>query len=442
MAEYQYPAGYNFIQSIGRTYKQVKDPIGTMQESMARYNGTYTVHLGMKQYIVTQDPAFIEYVLKNNHRNYHKSELQTKQLGRFLGKGLLTSNGEFWLRQRRLIQPGFHADKIQALYTIMKKTSEDFVGQFPTGENIDLYPLMNRLAFDIVINTLFNVRIEESMRNELSAFIYETQEFVIKDIRNPHKSWWYTLSGELRATFAGAARAREIIRSLIARRTSSGENHHDLLDMLLEARYEDNGEPMKEDQMIDEILVLIIAGHETTANALTWTLYLLATHPEYQESLRSETKVGDLHTLVSNELLNAVIRESMRLYPPAWVSDRVSLNEDQFSAYHFPGNTVIILFYFGLHRDPKFWDDPSGFHPERFMKSHPAYRENGKIYFPFGSGPRLCIGNNFAMAEMALFLQTFIQKLEVSPSGTQPRINALVTLKPENVLLHVRRILK
>src|SRR5690606_12995722 len=148
--------------------------------------------------IVTQDPGFIEYVLKGNHRNYHKSKILTEQLGRFLGKGLLSSNGEYWLRQRRLIQPGCHIDRIRALYAIMNNTVNDFLSKSPTGDKIDIYPLINRLAFEIVINTLVNVDISEETRTGISSFISETQDFVIRDVRQPYKSWWFSLSGEVK----------------------------------------------------------------------------------------------------------------------------------------------------------------------------------------------------------------------------------------------------
>src|SRR3989337_671458 len=171
MKKYNLPEGYTLLQSFARTYKQVKDPIGSMEESMERFNGTYAVNLGTKRLIATQDPGFIEYVLKTNHKNYYKSAIQTEQLGRFLGKGLLTSNGEYWLKQRRLIQPGFHSDKIHALYAIIKRTADQFLRSFPEGEEVDVYPLMNALAFEIVINTLFNVRVPLEDRNELSRFI-------------------------------------------------------------------------------------------------------------------------------------------------------------------------------------------------------------------------------------------------------------------------------
>jgi cytochrome P450 len=437
MKRYNLPAGYSLLESFARTYKQVKDPIGSMEESMSRFNGTYAVNLGTRRMIATQDPGFVEHVLKNNHKNYYKSPILTEQLGRFLGKGLLTSNGEYWLKQRRLIQPGFHLEKIHALYGIIKRTVDQFLDAFPQGQ-VDVYPLMNSLAFEIVINTLFNVRVPAETRKELSQFISDTQDFVIKDIRQPHKSWWFKISGEVERNMKKAEGARKIVRSIIRTRKESGDKFHDLLDMLLDARYEDTGLPMEEGQVIDEILILLIAGHETTANALSWTLYLLAKHPSEQDRIRTHTHSFSVDQSVSDNLLNAVIKESMRLYPPAWISDRIALHDDSYRNYTFPANTILILFYYGLHRDPRYWKDPVTFTPDRFL-ADAGGKDKPKAYYPFGAGPRLCIGNNFAMAEMTIFLQAMIQRFRVSPSGIEPRMKPLVTLRPDRVILDVQK---
>ncbi len=432
------PAGYTFLQSLVRTYKQVKNPIGTMEESMEKFSGTYAVNLGLKRMIVTQDPGFIDHVLKANHKNYFKSPIQTEQLGKFLGKGLLTSNGEYWLRQRRLIQPGFHIDKIHALYSIIQKTAADFLATFPTGKQIDVYPLMYKLAFEIVINSLFNVKVPLDHQQQLSAFIREVQEFVIKEVRQPHKNWWFQLSGEVDRNLKKANGARQIIRNIIQERKQSNQKHNDLLDMLLDARYEDNGEPMQEAQIIDEILILLIAGHETTANALAWTLYLLAEHPEELRKLRAATHNLKVDECVSNDALNSVIKETMRLFPPAWISDRVALDDDEYKNFTFPKGSIIIVFYYGLHRDEKYWEHPTSFIPARFDKQH-ITKEKLKAYFPFGAGPRLCIGNNFAMAEMVIFLQAFIHRFEIRSVNIPPKINPMVTLRPDKVLLDIEQ---
>jgi len=419
-----------------------------MIESVEKFGDTYSVYSGFKRMILTQDPDLIDYVLKKNHKNYYKSKMVSQKLGRFIGHGLLTSNGPYWLQQRRLIQPGFHIQRIQGLYSIMKKTIDDFLSIFPVGDEVEIYPRMNRLAFEIVTRTLFDVDVPAQAMNDLSSFISDTQEFLIRDIRQPHKSWWHVLSGEVRRNIKKASAAREILRSIIRQRKESTKKFNDLLDMLLEARYEESGEPMTEDQILDEILILMIAGHETTANALSWTLYLLAGHPEELEKLRRSTKDIGLEECVNHERLAAVISESMRLYPPAWVSDRVALADDTFKGYSFPRNTIIVLFYYGLHRNEHYWTDASSFKPERFvyLTSGSASRGTGSkpgnpkmAYYPFGGGPRLCIGNHFALAEMAIFLQAFIHRLNITTTAVVPRMNPMVTLRPDNIVLGIER---
>jgi cytochrome P450 len=439
MKRYRVPEGYNFLQSIPRTIRQVSNPIGTMEESMRRFGGTYSVMLGTTKFIATQDPALIDYVLRGNHRNFEKSPIQTKQLGRFLGNGLLTSNGEYWLKQRRLIQPGFHAEKILALYPIIEKTIDNFLARMPVGKNIDIYPLMNRLAFDIVINTLFNIDVPESTQTEMARLIYDLQDYVIRDLRQVYKRWWFRLSGEDRRHVAKSQRLRDIIRRMIRERKNSAGKYNDLLDMLLDARYEDTGEPMNEEQLIDEITILILAGHETTANALAWTLYLLATHDHQQIRMREISSTLGLSDAVMSDDVNSIIRESMRMYPPAWISDRICTRDDTYKSYDIPAGTIMVLFYYGLHRDATHWADPEKFHPERFLKKN-FDKEKSKAYYPFGSGPRLCIGNNFAMAEMAIFLQRFLRGFNISPTGDKPTLVPLVTLKPNKILLNLEKI--
>ncbi len=439
MPRYQYPPGYSFFGTYRRALQIVRSPLETMMESIDRFGDSYSVYTGLSsRLILTQDPEFIDYVIRKNQKNYHKSRMVSENLGRFIGNGLLTSNGAYWLRQRRLIQPGFHPQKVQELYSIMKQTIDDFLEDFPAGKRVDIYPLMNRLAFNVVVDTLFDIDIPPESVQELSRFISEVQEFVIRDIRQPHLSWWTRLSGQVAANMKKSKRTRDILRGIVRERQASGKKFNDLLDMLLDARYEDTGEAMNEEQILDEIMILFIAGHETTGNALTWTLYLLANHPQELQALQQATKGISIEETVHHARLAAVINESMRLYPPAWISDRVSLEADTFNGYSFPKGTIIGIFYFGLHRSAKYWKDPLSFKPERFLALD-REKEKSKAYFPFGSGPRLCIGNNFAMAEMMLFVQAFIGKFNVKATGAVPKLRPLVTLRPEGVLVDVNR---
>ncbi len=433
---YHYPPGYTFLGTYRRAMRVVQNPLETMMESTERFGESYSVADGVYgRMILTQDPDFIDYVLRRNQKNYNKSRMVAEKLGRFIGNGLLTSNGAYWLRQRRLIQPGFHPQKVRQLYAIMQATIDSFLAKMPTGESVDVYSSMNRLAFDVVVNTLFDTQIPSETVSELSRYISEIQEFVIKDIRQPYASWWYELSGQVAGQKRKADRVRAILLTVVNERKKSGRRFNDLLDMLLDARYEDSGEAMTEEQILDEIVILFIAGHETTGNALTWTLYLLAQNPDVLQRLREETSSNSIEETVANPYLNAVLQESMRLYPPAWISDRVALEDDAYGEYTFPAGTIVGLFYFGLHRSSKHWEYPQAFRPERFLSA----KEGNKVFFPFGSGPRLCIGNNFAMAEMALFVKSFVESFNLAPTASQPVMKALVTLRPVGVMLGIER---
>jgi cytochrome P450 len=205
MGRYKYPPGYSFIETYKRAIQLVNNPLESISESIERFGESYTVYAGFSgRMILTQDPELIDYVLRKNHKNYHKSELVSKKLGRFIGNGLLSSNGAYWLRQRRLIQPGFHHQKIQGLFDIMKKTIDEFLIKFPTGKQVDVYPLLNRIALEVVVNTLFDIEIPQESVNDLSRFVSETQEFVIRDMRQPYKARQRGPVISYAKTFAGA----------------------------------------------------------------------------------------------------------------------------------------------------------------------------------------------------------------------------------------------
>jgi len=234
------------------------------------------------------------------------------------------------------------------------------------------------------------------------------------------------------------ARLRAAVRDLVQHRRAEASAPEDLLARLLAARRSDSGAVMSDEEMVDTLLTFLLAGHDTTAKALTWTLYLLARHPEETEKLRKSTSDLGIMECVRNERLLAVINESMRLYPPAWVSDRVALADDAFNGYSYPKGTILILFYYGLHRSKDHWEDAASFTPDRFLRLE-ADKGKAKAYYPFGGGPRLCIGNNFAMAEMAICIQEFIHLFDIGAPEIQPRIRALVTLRPEGVVLQVKK---
>lgn len=439
MSTYCLPEGYTSFQTFLNTFRLVKDPLPVLGEGCQQFGPTFSFSVPFRHHIiVTQDPGFIDHVLKKNHKNYVKSPNISDRLGHYLGDGLLTANGEHWLRQRRLIQPGFHKERLQGLYHTVLKVIDEFLKDFPTGEAVDVYPHLNQLAFKIAIRSLFDIKLADDTMAELSRFVTEVQAFVVKTIRQPYLNGWRQLTGQVRASLAKTEKARALIRDIIRTRKAGTERYHDLLDMLLDVRYEDTGLPMDEEQMVEEIMILVVAGHETTANALSWILHLLARHPQELARLKEATRGDDVLACTQNPYLAAVIKEGMRLYPPAWILDRMAVADDEFEGYTFPAGTVVIPFLYGLHHDATWWQEPELFNPTRFIEEK-YDKVQAPAYYPFGGGPRFCIGNHFAMAEMALFLQQFIQRFTLKPTLHVPVPLALITLRPNGVVLNVTK---
>lgn len=336
-----------------------------------------------------------------------------------------------------MIQPAFHKEKLQNLQSIMIKSIEEYLTTFPAGGSVDIYPLVRGLSFNVLVKSIFNIPIPAETIAEISQIFSDIQEFLIRDTNKPLGRLFYPITGAKNASYKKAKRLREIIRGIIAERKTGNKENFDLLDMLLNSTYEDTGEKMPEDQVIDEVLILIFAGHETTANTVSWLLYLLAANQEVLEQLTASLAGKNIGESLSNEYLKATIHEGMRLFPAAWMTERVAVEDDQFGDFSFPRKTIIIPFFFGLHRDAAIWEDPLAFKPQRFITDPKAARS--RYFFPFGAGPRMCIGNNFAMVEMSFFLHTFLREFQIKPTGHAPEMKALITLKPDKVILIIKK---
>ena len=437
--KYNLPVGYSFFQTALKSVEFLNNPIKFISKSMDIYSDSYTASLKRnKKIIITQNPDFINYILKENHKNYKKSKLSTESAARFFGKGLLFSNGDYWLRQRRLIQPAFHTEKLQRLNNIIIKSIDDFLITFPTGESIDICPIIHRLSFSILIKSLFDINLSSQIMDEISQIFSDLLGFLIKDTNQPFRRLIYPITGEKNETLKRAKRLREIIGEIVRERKSENKNYSDLLDMLLNSKYEDTGASLSEEQIIDELLIIIFAGHETTANTISWLLYLLSSNMEKLQKLTASLNSISILETVSNEYVKASINEAMRLYPAAWMTERVAIEDDQFGKFSFPKNTIIIPFFFGLHRNKNLWDEALKFKPERFITDPKIFKS--KNYFPFGAGPRMCIGNNFAMTEMSFFLYLFLNKFEINATGQIPEMKPLITLRPSKIILSIKTI--
>jgi len=432
-SEYNYPDRLPLVQFFWHAEAIRKNPIPFHQKFFQKYGDTFAVRLGKKKYLMlSRDKELVQYILQKNHKNYYKSKIQTNYLSKYLGNGLLTVNGDFWLRQRRLIQPAFHKQKMQSLIGLMENTISSQLEQIPEDTLVDVFPIMNKLAFNVVAKSLFNESLPEETLIRLQKIIEEIQLFLVKEVRLPHKGWWFKLTGQIKKHERLAKESRDILQEVIDKRRNSGIEGDDLLDMLLATRYEDTGEPMSTRQLIDEISILFVAGHETTANALSFTLFLLAKHPEAQEKIFKEISAVEgesgAEKIASLKYTKAVIDESMRLYPPAWITDRENLEDDTIGKFHIRKDTLVGVSFYELHRNPKYWEQPNDFKPERFLGEE--RKKHAGAYYPFGAGPRMCIGLGFAIYEMTLTVAFLLKKYKLTTTNSELQMNPLITLKP------------
>lgn len=419
----------------------LRNPLPFHKANFLLYGNSFRLNVGFgKSVIFTRDAELLSYALQKNQKNYTKSPIQTRDLAKYIGKGLLTSEGEKWQKQRKLIQPAFHKSQLALLldtiYTTIQKELHNVVIDKPN----DIFPVFNDLAFQTVVKSLFSTEVEEEDIKKLQHTTEITQEMLVKELRQPYLNWWFKLSGKIQYHIDLVDESRAILRKLVNQRKQSNTKHNDLLAMLLEARYDD-GEAMEEAQLLDEILILFAAGHETTSNALTFTCELLARNPEAQnkilEEVRKVKSESDeiMHWLKNTTYTKVVIEEAMRLYPPAYFIDRINKENDEFNGFDLPKGTNLLFSVYEIHRHPDFWENPEAFIPERFLDENVKFSKN---YYPFGAGQRMCIGNNFAMYEMILAIMTVVERFEIVENKKPIQIKPLITLKPFNAVLEFK----
>ncbi len=422
----------NFLR--GNLSQFQRDPLGCMSQWGRAYGDVVSIRFVNVRGCLLNHPEHVEYVLAENYRNFKKGRaLQLTR--RIFGNGLLTSEGEFWLRQRRLAQPAFHKGRIEAYGNVMVAYTEQMLEHWRDGETLDLHETMMHLTLRIVAKTLFNTEVAAEAHEGAEAIrIFMVQFVGLRSVVKRLIPESFPTPNN-RRYWRAVQKLDEMIYRIIRRRRESGEDAGDLLSMLLAAQDED-GSRMTDGQLRDEVLTLYLAGHETTAVTLTWTLYLLSTHPDVEAKLQDELRgilggrspqVQDLRQLPYAE---RVIKESMRLFPPAYVVGREALNDFRIGGYDIPAGTQVLVSQWVIHRDPRFFQEPERFNPDRwteeFVRQLPKY-----AYFPFGGGPRLCIGNSFAMMEAVLVLATIAQRFRVVfPAGQTLEPNPAFTLRP------------
>lgn len=390
-------------------------------------------------------PDHVRHVLVDNHRAYDKQTKGFDAVRLVLGNGLLTAEGDFWRRQRRIAQPAFHKERIASFGESMVRAAEDTVRSWTEvakrGGTLDVAAEMMRLTLRIAGETLLSTDVTNdaaAVGRSVSLLLNEANARILQPINVPLR---VPTPQNRRLAEALASLDAIVMRMIEDRRRMTEGRPNDLLTMLMEARDEETGEGMTDRQLRDEVLTIFLAGHETTANALSWTFYLLSLHPDAARRVGAELhdvlhgrspEVADLGKLV---FTTAVLKESMRLFPPAWMIGRHAIEGDTIGGYDIPRDSIVFVSPWVTHRHPDFWPNPEGFDPERFLPERAAEMHR-YAYFPFGAGPRLCIGQGFAMIETVLLLATLAQKIRldlVSAHRVVPQPS--ITLRPRDGIL-------
>jgi cytochrome P450 len=393
--------------------------------------------MGGEHLFIASDPSVIKDVLVTHNQNFHKSR-GLERIKILLGEGLLTSEDAVHLRQRRLMQPAFHRDRVAAYASTMVSYADRVRSGWSEGEALDVAREMSRLTLLIVGKTLFDTDVESQARDVGDAMSGLMNSFWT--LMLPFGDTLERLPiPRLRRGRKARERLDAIIYGIIGERRASGGDRGDLLSMLLMAQDdEDKGRGMTDRQVRDEAMTIFLAGHETTANALTWTWYLLSQSPDIERGLHEEIDrvlAGRLPTVADVDCLpytTRVVTESMRLYPPAWLVGRRAVNEYSIGGYSVPPRSIVVMSQWIVHRDPRHYPEPDRFDPDRWTPAFKAALPRF-AYFPFGGGPRQCIGESFAWMELVLVLATIAQRWRFYLVPGHPVVpQAAVTLRPKH----------
>ena len=407
-----------------------EDSLARMKRYFAEFGDIYRVFApsrGVYNYVINH-PDDIKRVLLSNHRNYTKGEGMDR-VKILLGNGIMTSEGDFWRRQRRMMQPSFHRRVIDQFSRLIGEVNDQFIARWEQkaalAEPVNISDDASELTLDIVLGSIFG--------SDLARL--ETQFGA-----NPFEVVAKEQNRDLKFAFRFRSLTK-LVAELINRRRQSSEEHFDFLSMLMATRDRETDEPMSDKELIDEVLTLIVAGHETTAAALTWTWYLVSQHPDTQAQLQAEADRGGgdrtlgLDAAESLTFTHQVLQEALRLYPPGWLITRRTLEADELGGFPIAPRTDVFISPYMLHRHPAFWSEPEEFRPERFAGAD-AEERHRFAYIPFAVGPRHCIGENIALFEMLVHVHAMSRRFRLTRAGNEPiELEAQINLRPRSNLM-------
>lgn len=413
------------------------DPLGTMSAMQAEFGEIYRLRLIGMDNVVSTRPEAAEHVLQHQHKNYRKG-LINAQFKVLDGEGLITSEGELWTRQRKLAQPAFHRQRLARLAGVMSECADGLVARWlPLARSGDAFRTereMMRLTLQVASRTLFSQDVSEEA-GRISAAVDVARDYITARFYNPFLPTWLPIPANLR--FKRARKLLDdVVYRIIAERRRNPEDRGDLLSMLMAARDEETGAGMDDTQLRDEVMTMLMAGHESTAVTLTWVWDQVGRYPEVQARLHEEAdrvlngRLPTFEDLPQLPYARMVIEETLRVYPVVWALSRQAIREDDLLGYRVPASSYVTLGVYFMHRHPEFWRDAARFDPERFADGggrHPG------AYLPFGAGPRGCIGRHFAMMEAQITLAAVMQRFEVRLADPKPpEMEARLSLRPKN----------
>lgn len=429
---------------IGTLPALLKDPFTFMVQAREQYGDIYRLDLGVANMVVLNHPRHAQHVLLDHAHNYRKGGALWDTLRTLLGNGLVVSEGDFWLRQRRMMQPQFHRKRLAALTDLMASAIDEVLASWePTAAAatpFDLSTAFNHVTMKVIVRTLFGAALTTREMDEVAEAMSFALDYVMRGVVTSALPAWVPVPGKRRYQQAIATFDEIIYRIIAACRENDGADNH-LLAMLLNSVDEETGERMSDEQLRDEVATLFLAGYETTSIALSWAFDYLTQHPEVMRKLQAEVDsvlegrqptFADLPRL---EYARMVLQESMRLRPPAWFVPRTAVEDDEIDGYAIPAGTEVLSLTYIYHRHPAEWPDPERFDPERFAPE----RSNDRHKFawvPFGAGQRMCIGRDFSLMEGQLALAMVMQRYQVSAVAghiAQPQLTT--TLRPKGGIM-------
>jgi len=430
---------------VGAVPSLAKDPLSFFLHSLHERGDLVPVNLGPTKLLLVHHPDYVRHVLQDNWRNYGKGSMWVA-IRKLVGNGLLGSEGELWLRQRRLMQPAFHRERLAELTNtvteVISETLTDWKALAEKEQPVEIAHAMAELTMKIIVRTMFGTGISDAETHEMVAAY--SKALKLMNVR----MWTFFLPDFI--PLPGDTAFRETIQQIdhavyrfINERRQNPSDTNDLLNMLLDARDEETGEGMSDQQVRDEVFTVFMAGHETSATVMAWAWYLIWQHPEVERRLQRELlnvsgerrpTFEDLPRLTYTRM---VIEEAIRMFPPAWLIPRSTLADDTIGGLSVKAGTTVLISPYVVHRHPDFWEDAERFDPDRFAPERTIIRH---AYIPFGEGPRLCIGNSFAMMEMQLILAMIAQTYHLSlQPGVEIRPTTMPVLRPNNdLLMHLR----